>query len=62
MADTLLRRDAVEGRTGLNRSSIYEMMSRKEFPRPVKIGPRAVAWKSSDIDAWIASLPATHAE
>lgn len=28
------------------------------FPAPLKIGARAIAWRRSDIDAWIASRPA----
>lgn len=38
--------------TGLSRSTVYEMMERNEFPKPVKIGPRAVAWIASEIEAW----------
>lgn len=51
--EALLRRPAVEEMTGLSRSTIYEMMPRNEFPRAVKIGKRAVAWRKSDVDAWI---------
>jgi prophage regulatory protein len=38
---------------GLSRSSIYVMISRNEFPAPVKIGARAVAWIDSEIEEWI---------
>jgi prophage regulatory protein len=30
-------------------------ISKGEFPKPVPLGSRAVAWKSADIDAWIAA-------
>jgi prophage regulatory protein len=53
MADTLLRRPAVETRTGLSRSTIYDWMKRGEFPQPIKLGARLVAWKESDITAWL---------
>ena len=53
MADSLLRRPAVEALTGLSRAGIYAAMSRGEFPRPIKIGKRAVAWPKSVIDDWI---------
>ncbi|QFT60467.1 Prophage CP4-57 regulatory protein (AlpA) [Sulfitobacter sp. THAF37] len=53
MAETLLRRPCVETRTGLSRSTIYEWMKRGEFPHPVKLGTRLVAWKESDITAWL---------
>lgn len=49
----LLRRREVEARTGLARSTIYDWMKRGEFPKPVKLGARLVAWRESDIDAWL---------
>ncbi|UVI39238.1 helix-turn-helix transcriptional regulator [Qipengyuania spongiae] len=49
-----LRFPVVIERTGLSRSTIYEMMDREEFPRPVKIGARAVAWPADRLDAWMA--------
>lgn len=52
-SDQLLRRPAVEELTGLSRSTLYEMMPKGAFPRPVKIGARAVAWRKSQVDAWI---------
>lgn len=55
MLDTLLRRPEVEARTGLARSTIYAAMSAGTFPRPVKIGARAVAWRSADIAQWLES-------
>lgn len=55
MAETLLRRPAVEARTGLSRSTVYEWMRRGEFPQPVRLGSRMVAWRESDIAAWLES-------
>lgn len=46
----LLRRPEVEARIGLSRSSIYAMMDRGEFPRPRRIGQRAVAWDEAMIE------------
>jgi prophage regulatory protein len=49
---------AVEEMTGLRHASIYEKMSRGEFPRPVKVGdnPKAktngVRWIEDEIVAW----------
>lgn len=39
--------------TGLNRATIYEMIDRGDFPRPCKIGARAIAWPESDIEDWV---------
>lgn len=52
MTDKMLRRPAVEDATGLSRSTIYAMMDDGTFPRPVRIGRRAVAWRQSDIHHW----------
>jgi prophage regulatory protein len=50
----LLRLPGVKDRTGLGRSSIYDRVSRGEFPRPISLGDgRAVAWIESEINAWI---------
>lgn len=49
----LLRRKTVEKLTGLSRSSIYAMMSEGTFPKQIKIGRRAVAWRQKDIENWI---------
>jgi prophage regulatory protein len=47
----LLRLDAVKELTGLSRSTIY---ADPDFPKPVKIGVRAVAWVEQEISDWIA--------
>ena len=57
MPEKHLRRRAVEEVTGLSRSTIYELMSRKEFPRPVKLTSKAVAWPEGAIAAWLAARP-----
>ena len=63
MRNRLLKRPEVEELTGLSRSSIYLRMKRGDFPVPVRISSNSVAWRQSDIDEWIKSLPlATHDE
>ena len=47
-----LRIQAVIHITGLSRSTLYRLIADDSFPRPVRLGPRAVAWRRSDIDAW----------
>jgi len=49
------RRRDVEIATGLSRSSIYSMMVKGTFPRPVKITGKAVAWPESVIADWLAA-------
>lgn len=62
MHDRLLRRREVEEITGLSRSSIYRLMQKDEFPRPVKVGPAAVRWRESDIADWLESRPIAKSE
>jgi prophage regulatory protein len=38
--------------TGLGRSTIYRLVANGTFPAPVHLGPRAVAWRWSDLDRW----------
>ena len=50
-----LRLAEVQRRVPYSRSTIYLKVSRGEFPPPIDLGARAVAWLESDIDEWIAS-------
>lgn len=49
----ILRRNEVENLIGLSRSAIYAAMDKGTFPRPIKLGARAVGWKLTDILAWL---------
>lgn len=51
----ILRRPQVEQRTGLSRSTLYQYIKDGDFPKPVRLGLRAVGWLESDIGAWIAA-------
>ena len=53
MSLKILRRKDVEEIVGLSRSTIYKLMSTGAFPRSFRLGPRAVGWRLSDIEAWI---------
>jgi prophage regulatory protein len=41
--------------TGLGRSAIYRWIADGSFPPPVRLGPRAVARRWSDLDRWTQS-------
>lgn len=57
MAENHLRLPAVIALTGRSRSGIYAMMDTNEFPRPVRVGKRAVAWPESAVSAWLNERP-----
>lgn len=48
----MLRCREVEEITGLSRAGIYEQMTEGVFPKPVRIGPRAVAWVDEEVSNW----------
>lgn len=50
--DRFMRRQQVLTATGLPNSTLYWLMNRGLFPKNVKISPRLVGWKESDIVAW----------
>jgi prophage regulatory protein len=50
---SILRRKQVEKRTGLSRSTIYLRIQNGTFPRPIKLGARAVGWLENEIEAWL---------
>jgi prophage regulatory protein len=49
----VLRRREVERRVGHSRSTLYGWIAAGEFPRPVRIGARTVAWVESEISDWL---------
>lgn len=51
---SFLRIAIVMGRTGLPRSTIYWLIKNGRFPAPVKLSERSSAWRSDEIDAWVA--------
>ena len=48
---TLMRRPAVEATTGIKRSALYQHVSKGTFPKPIRIGARAVAWPHHEVEA-----------
>ena len=54
--EQLLRKPTVKEMAGnMPDSTLYYLMNKGDFPKPVKMGARSVAWKRSEIEAWIQS-------
>lgn len=51
MASTILRLPAVQAATGLSRSLIYLRVSQGLWPKPVRLGPRAIGWPEDEVAA-----------
>jgi prophage regulatory protein len=49
-----LRLPEVKAITGLSKSTLYALMQEKNFPMPIRLGPRAVAWVRSEVKQWAA--------
>ncbi|MYA44637.1 MAG: AlpA family phage regulatory protein [Gemmatimonadetes bacterium] len=53
----VLRYPEVQAVTGLSRKSIERRINAGTFPRPVRLGARAVGFRSDEIEAWIKARP-----
>ena len=51
MTHTILRLPAVKSETGISRSTHYLRITQGLFTKPVSLGPRAVGWPSSEVEA-----------
>ena len=49
---TFMRLPDVIAMTGLSKTSIYELIREKDFPAPVRLTPRAVAWLRFEVRRW----------
>lgn len=60
--DRYLTRSEVENLCGLSRSTIYRLMRQDQFPVPIKVGPRAVRWLSTEVEGYLKSRPRAEGE
>lgn len=49
----LIRLPQVRDRVGLSRSEIYRRIAMGDFPAPVPLGARVVAWDADEVQEWI---------
>lgn len=49
----IMKRRQVEEQIGYGRSAIYAMVAEGSFPKPIKLGARAVGWLESEVSAWL---------
>lgn len=55
MTDEILRKPRVLAAIGMGNTWLYAEIAKGEFPAPVKLGARAVGWRRSDVENWLAS-------
>ncbi len=56
IADQLLTIGEVVRLTRLAMPTVYRRMAEGAFPRPVRLGRRAVRWGVADVQGWLESL------
>jgi prophage regulatory protein len=49
----VLRLKEVMRLTGLARSTVYDYITKQQFPKPITLGDRAVGWLEHEIQDWI---------
>ncbi|MEI2605274.1 AlpA family transcriptional regulator [Erwinia aphidicola] len=49
----LIRMPEVLSKTGYRKSWVYRLISENKFPKPIKLGRRAVAFIEIEVDEWI---------
>jgi prophage regulatory protein len=49
----LLRASVVADRVGLSIPTLWRLRRAGNFPQPIRLSPGAVAFRESDIEAWI---------
>lgn len=52
-ATRVLRRREVQARTGLPTSTLYSLITAGRFPKPIKLGEKAVGWLEGEIEAYL---------
>jgi prophage regulatory protein len=55
----LIDAKSVFAMTSLSKASVYRGIKKGLFPSPVRTGERRVAWRGSDIEAWLEGLKPT---
>ena len=48
---------AVSRMTGLARSTILRMIAKNDFPAPVRLATRVIAWRRRDLEHWSEQRP-----
>lgn len=51
----VIRLTTLKSKTGLGKTTIYQLMKQGAFPQCIKLGGRAVGWSVAEVDTWIAT-------
>ena len=51
----MIKNEDLPALIGISRQTIYELRAKGEFIEPVRLSARRIAWRRSDVLAWLAS-------
>ena len=51
----ILRLPEVVAITRISKATIYRLLNRNGFPRPIKLGERCVGWHMDEVESWLES-------
>ena len=51
--DALLKIATVQALTGLGKTTLYALVSRQQFPQPIRRGMRCTRWRAGDVVTWL---------
>ena len=54
---SLMKREEVLNACRLSKSTLYHLIKQGQFPEPVRISPRSVRWRKSDVVTWLTARP-----
>ena len=55
MIDTILHKHEVLAKIGISHSTLWQWRRAGIFPQPLQLGPQAIGWRESEIQAWLDS-------
>jgi prophage regulatory protein len=53
--ERLIFLDEVQRRVPLHRVTLWRLARDGQFPAPVKVGARRIAWRENEVETWIKS-------
>jgi len=53
MATKLLRKNEVMELTTLPQSTLYYLIGKGDFPQPIKLSKKTIAWPLDEVEAWL---------
>jgi prophage regulatory protein len=53
MTEKLLRKKDVLALIGLSKATLHRLVQSGEFPKPIQLTKRAIAWPESVVEKWI---------